>query len=162
MRQSSPVLGRLGWLSTTAYGGKRSHGPEEDEEEGNAGHPHRHQHGPHEDDVGPAPRADMRVLHEGVFHCRREQGLVRLSLKADSNAALGSTTAGSESNGGEVELNIAGSESNGGDVELNTADSGSEGGDLELNIAGSESNFPGSKSKEGCAMRPTFPVSGCL
>ena len=111
-------------------------------------------------------------------------------LKADSNAALGSTTAGSESNGGDVELNIAGSESNGGDVELNiagsesnggdvelniagsesnggdvelnTADSGSEGGDLELNIAGSESNFPGSKSKVGCAMRPTFPVSGCL
>ena len=69
-------------------------------------------------------------------------------LKADSNAALGSTTAGSESKGG--------------DVELNTADSESKGGDLELNTADSEYNFAGSKSKVGCAMRPTFPVSGCL
>ena len=82
-------------------------------------------------------------------------------LKADSNAALGSTTAGSESKGGDVELNTADSESKGGDLELNTADSESKGGDLELNTADSEYNFAGSKSKVGCAMRPTFLVSGC-
>lgn len=78
MRQfSSPTLGGLGWVSRTAYGAEHSHRPEEDEEEGDAGRPHRHQHSPHEDDVGPAPCADVRLLHEGVGHRWQIQGLAR-------------------------------------------------------------------------------------
>lgn len=111
--------------------------------------------------------------------------LIVCRLRADSNVALASNTAGSEYNGGDVELNTAGSESEGGDVELitsgskskrgdvaritagsesnswdlelNTLGSESKDGDVELNIAGSESNFSGSKSEVGCAMRLTFP-----
>ena len=66
-------------------------------------------------------------------------------------------TAGSESKRGDEARITAGSESNSWDLELNTLGSESKDGDVELNTAGSESNFSGSKSEVGCAMRLTFP-----
>ena len=67
-------------------------GPEEDEEDGGAGHPHRHQHSPHEDDVGPALMCTCCM--QGLSTAGGYRDLLVSWLRADSNTAASESEVG--------------------------------------------------------------------